>query len=159
MPQVKPHEVPSQVAVAFAGGVQAVHDVAPQLEVLPFETHALPHRWKPALQVKPHLVPSQVGLALAGAAHAVHDVVPQLFVLLFDWHVPEQSCEPGAQTPMHDAVLAMHTPAHSFIPDGHIPPHIVPSQVGVPPVGIGQAVQEVPHPDVLVFATQAVPHA
>jgi hypothetical protein len=50
VPQVKPHDVPSQVAVAFEGGVQAVHDVAPQLEVLPFETHAVPHRWKPDLQ-------------------------------------------------------------------------------------------------------------
>jgi hypothetical protein len=60
---------------------------------------------------------------------------------------------------MHDALLAMHTPAHSFIPDGQVPPHMVPSQVAVPPVGIGQALHDVPHPDVLVFAMQALPHA
>jgi hypothetical protein len=83
VPQVKPHDVPSQVAVAFEGGVQAVHDVAPQLDVLPFDTHAVPHRWKPALQVKPHLVPSQVAVAFAGGTQGVHDVVPQLPTLVF----------------------------------------------------------------------------
>jgi hypothetical protein len=53
----------------------------------------------------------------------------------------------------------MQAPAHSFIPDGQAPPHMVPSQVAVPPVGIGQALHDVPHPDVLVFAMQALPHA
>ncbi len=88
---MNPHAVPSQVALAFEGGAQAVHDVAPQLEALPFETHAVPHRWKPALQVDPHFVPSQVAVAFAGVAQAVHDVVPQLPTLVFGWQVPEQS--------------------------------------------------------------------
>jgi hypothetical protein len=160
VPQVNPHDVPSQVAVAFEGGVQAVHDVAPQLEVLPFETHAVPHRWKPDLQVKPHCVPLQVAVAFAGAAQAVHDVVPQLPTPVFGWQVPEQSCEPLGQTPPHEALLAMQAPAQSFIPDGHVPPQDVPSQVAVPPpVGTGHAVHEAPHPDTLVLATHAVPQA
>ena len=157
---MKPHVVPSQVALAFDGGVQAVHDVAPQLDVMPFETHAVPHRWKPLLHVEPHWVPSQVAVAFAGVAQAVHDVVPQLPTLVFGWQVPEQSCEPLGQTPAHDALLAMHAPAQSFIPDGQVPPHDVPSHVAVPPpVGTGHAVHEVPHPETLVLATHAVPQA
>ena len=157
---MKPHDVPSQVAVAFAGGAQAVHDVAPQLDVLPFETHPVPHRWKPVLQVKPHAVPLQVAVAFAGVAQAVHDVVPQLPTLVFGWQVPEQSCEPVAHTPAHDSLLAMQAPAQSFCPDGQVPPQEVPSQVAVPPpVGTGQAVHEVPHPETLVLATQAAPQA
>jgi len=39
--QVKPHEVALlQMGVAFAGAVQAVHDVVPQLLGLPLETQA-----------------------------------------------------------------------------------------------------------------------
>lgn len=160
MPQVKPQEVPSQVALALAGGEQAAHDVEPQLLVALFETHAVPHRWKPLLQVNPHLVPSQVAVALAGAEQAVHDVVPQLPTLLLDWQVPEQSCEPEGQTPLHDAVEAMHAPAHSFMLAGQVPPHDVPSQVAVPPPdGTGQAVHDVPQPEVLVLAMQPLPQA
>ena len=44
MPQVNPHAVPSHVDVPFAGGVQAVHDVVPQLLTLALATHAVPHR-------------------------------------------------------------------------------------------------------------------
>jgi hypothetical protein len=44
VPQVNPHAVPSQVATPLAGGVQAVHDVVPQLFTLVLETHAPPHR-------------------------------------------------------------------------------------------------------------------
>jgi hypothetical protein len=40
--QPNPHDVPSHVAVAFAGGVHGVQNV-PQVEVLMFEAHALPH--------------------------------------------------------------------------------------------------------------------
>ena len=41
--QLNPHDVPSHVAVAFAGGVQGVQNV-PHVEVLSFGAHALPHR-------------------------------------------------------------------------------------------------------------------
>lgn len=40
----KPHDSPSQMALPFAGGVQAVHDVVPQLATPELGTHALPHR-------------------------------------------------------------------------------------------------------------------
>jgi len=41
---VNPHIVPSQVAAAFAGGMQAVHDVVPQLLMLVLDTQAVPQR-------------------------------------------------------------------------------------------------------------------
>jgi hypothetical protein len=47
--QAKPHVVPSQEEVAFAGGVQGVQ-LAPQLDVLLLLTHAPPHSWKPGPQ-------------------------------------------------------------------------------------------------------------
>ena len=160
LPHVKPHELPSQVAVPLVGALQAVHEVVPQLLKLLLAEQVPLQLWKLVLQVKPHTpLVLQVAVELAGWAQAVHDVVPQLLVLLFDWQVPEQSCEPDAQTPMHEALVAMQTPAHSFMVDGQVPPHVVPSQVAVPPVGTGQALQDVPQPAVLLLATQALPHA
>jgi hypothetical protein len=43
--QVKPHAVPSHVAVEFAGGVHAVQEVVPQLAVLVLRTHTPPQLW------------------------------------------------------------------------------------------------------------------
>jgi hypothetical protein len=83
--QVKPHEVPLQVAVAMAGGTHGVHEV-PQALTLVFDEHVPLQLWKPVLQVKPHDVPSHVAAAFDGGEQAVHDVVPQLLVLLFDAH-------------------------------------------------------------------------
>lgn len=88
-------------------------------------------------QVNPQAVPSQVGVPFAGIGHAVHDV-PQVLGLAFGWQMPEQSWLPGLQVPEHDAPLSMHSPAHSFLPLGQVPPQLVPSQVAVPPVGTGQ---------------------
>jgi len=85
--QVNPHDVPLQVAVAFAGGTHGVHDV-PQVLVLEFEEQVPLQLWKPLLQAKPHEVPSQVAVALVGAEHAVHDVAPQLLVLPFEAQAP-----------------------------------------------------------------------
>jgi hypothetical protein len=42
--QVKPHVVPSQVAVALAGGEHGVHE-APHDAVLALLTHAPLHKW------------------------------------------------------------------------------------------------------------------
>jgi hypothetical protein len=78
---VNPHELPSHVAVAFAGGVQAVHEVAPQVAVLLLDAQLLPQAWKKALQVKPHIVPLQVATPLAGTAHGVQEA-PQVAVLV-----------------------------------------------------------------------------
>jgi hypothetical protein len=41
--QVKPQLVPLQVAAALAGGVQAVHELAPHEAVLVLAAQALPH--------------------------------------------------------------------------------------------------------------------
>jgi len=41
---VKPQAVPLQVAVPFAGALQGVQEVVPQLAVLVLLTHAPPHR-------------------------------------------------------------------------------------------------------------------
>jgi hypothetical protein len=98
--QVNPHEVPSHVAVAFAGGEQAVHEVDPQLAMLVFAAQVLPHTWYPVAQVKPHDVPSQVAVELAGGAQGVHEA-PQSFTLVFVWHVPLQLCVPLGHTPEH----------------------------------------------------------
>lgn len=45
MLQTDPQDIPSQVAVAFAGVGQAVHELVPQLEVLVFEAQLVPHLW------------------------------------------------------------------------------------------------------------------
>jgi hypothetical protein len=86
VPQVKPHAVPSQVAVPLAGAVHAVQDDEPQLLTLVLATQAVPHRWYPLLHAKPQLVPLQVAVAFAGAVHGVVQVVPQVAGLLFGWH-------------------------------------------------------------------------
>ena len=86
MPQVKPHAVPSQVAVPLAGAVHAVHDDAPQLPTLVLATQVEPHRWNPLLHAKPQLVPLHVALALVGAVHGVVQLVPQVAGLLLGWH-------------------------------------------------------------------------
>lgn len=65
--------MPSQVAVAFAEGVQGVQAV-PHVAGSVSGTHAEPQRWYPVLQMNPHVVPSHVDVACAGAAHGVHDV-------------------------------------------------------------------------------------
>ena len=85
---MKPHAVPSHVAVLFAGGAQAVHDEVPHVATLVLLTHAAPHRWKPVLQVKPHAVPLHVAVALEVGAQAVHDEVPQLATLVLLTHAP-----------------------------------------------------------------------
>jgi hypothetical protein len=63
------------------------------------------------------------------------------------------------QTPEHDAPDAMQAPAHSFIPDGQVPPHVVPSQVAVPPVGTEQAVQLEPQELTEVLLAHELPQA
>jgi len=110
------------------------------------------------LQVNPHCVPSQVAAPLVGVGHGAHDV-PQELGLVFGWQVPLQSWLPLAQTPEHDAMEAMHMPAHSFIPDGQLPPHIEPSHVALPPVGTGHAVQLEPHDATAVLLTHELPQA
>ena len=86
---MNPHDVPSHVAVALAGGAQAVHEDDPQLATLVFAAHVVPHTWYPLPQVNPHDVPSHVAVALAGGAQGVQEE-PQSFTLVFVWQVPLQ---------------------------------------------------------------------
>jgi hypothetical protein len=63
---VKSQTVPLQVAVLFAGCGHAVQDVVPQLAVLVFDTHAVPHLCDPPMHGKLHVPLVQVGLVFAG---------------------------------------------------------------------------------------------
>jgi hypothetical protein len=85
--QVKPHEVPLQVALAFAGGVQAEQELGPHVDGLVFCAHCplqrcspesqlqafplgmqLPvHSFIPVGQLGWQVVPSQVALPPVGA--------------------------------------------------------------------------------------------
>ncbi len=92
-----------------------------------------------------------------GIGQGMHEV-PHELVLVFGWQVPEQSWLPLGQTPEHDAFAAIHVPAHSFIPDGQVPPQLVPSQVAVPPlVGAEHATQEEPHDAIALLLAQVDP--
>lgn len=69
------------------------------------------------------MVPLQeVAFAPVGSGQDVQEV-PQLSTLVLLAQMPEQLWVPLAQTPLHDALLAMQAPAHSFIPDGQAGTH------------------------------------
>jgi hypothetical protein len=97
--QVKPHWVPSQVAVPLSGTGHSVQDATPQELVAVLETqlpaqscvprgqtpsHGVlsgtqdgPHSFCPSGQMAPQLVPSQVAIPPSGTGQGVQDV-PQL---------------------------------------------------------------------------------
>ena len=87
--QLTPQLLPSQVATPLAGAGQAVQEV-PQLLVLVFVRHAVPHKWEPELHVKPHVPLVQVAVALAGGVHGVQNV-PQVEMLVFKAQVLPQA--------------------------------------------------------------------
>jgi hypothetical protein len=116
--QVKPHVVPSQVAVPCSGIVQAVQDV-PQVLGLALgwqmpeqscvseaqtpahdvaEAMQLPaHSFIPDGQVPPHIVPSQLAVPPIGIGQGTQ-AVPQLATSLFFTQIPTQLCVPVPQT-------------------------------------------------------------
>lgn len=70
--------------------------------------------------------------------------------------MPLQRCVPGraSQLPPQGRLAAMQLPAQSCVPPGHERPHDRPSQVAVPPAGMGQALHEVvPQLEVRLLAT------
>jgi hypothetical protein len=156
---VKPQLVPSHVAVAFAGGTQAVHEEVPQLAVLELDAHAAPQAWKPVAQVKPQLVPSQVEVELAGGVHGMHAIRPHELTLVLDAQIAPHGWDPVGQSLLHGTLGSMQAPAHRRLLAGQVPPQANPSQVAVPPVGAVHAVQEVPQVATLVFEAQLWPHA
>jgi hypothetical protein len=64
-----PHEMPSQVAVPWAGDAHAAHE-APHSLVLALAAQWSPHAWKPAAQLNPHTPAMHVAVPDAGAVHA-----------------------------------------------------------------------------------------
>ncbi len=93
------------------------------------------------VQVPPELQPLLD--APVGLAQAVHSV-PQEFGLLSGEQTPLQLCEPDGHCELHAALASMQVPLHSFCVPGQLPPHTPAVQVAVPPVMVGQAVQELP---------------
>ena len=84
-----------QLIVLFAGPAgHGLHEL-PQLLTSVFETHALPQRWKPALQVKPQAPPVQTGTALVTVGQLAHDA-PHWVMLASETHAPAQSWKPAA---------------------------------------------------------------
>jgi hypothetical protein len=93
--QVRPQLTPLQVVAPLPEVGHALHEL-PQLLTLVFDRHALPQRWKPALQVKSHALPEQLGVALAGVVHAAH--------------APPQSRKPVLQARLHEVPSQLAVP-------------------------------------------------
>jgi hypothetical protein len=69
---------------------------------------------------------------------------PQKFVLLASTQMLLQRFCPVGQVPSHGAVFATHATWQVTWSAGQVTPHLVPSQVVVPPLMFGQASQEKP---------------
>lgn len=88
----KPQLTPSQVAVAFAGGVGHALQRAPQLAVLVSSAQVPVQSWKPVLQLSPHEPFVQLAVAFA---RAVQSLAVQHAVLAM--HAPAQTLKPELQ--------------------------------------------------------------
>jgi hypothetical protein len=110
------------------------------------------------LQVTPQLWPSQAALPLAGVPHAVHALGPHELVLSSERHRPLQLWVPDGHWFAHACPAGMQAPEHSFWPVRQVPPHAMPSQVAVPPVGAVHATHDTPQVSGARFDTQALPH-
>jgi hypothetical protein len=141
--QRKSHLPPSQVALALAAAGHGLHEAPHELTLL-LLLHSEPHRWKPLRQAKRQLAPSQVATALLGGLQGVQALPHELRSVL-DTQLPPQLCVPAVvHVPVQGEVAGVHFPAHSWVPAGHSPPHLLPSHVALPPSGAGQGVHEAP---------------
>jgi hypothetical protein len=118
-----------------------------------------PHALYPELQTKPQAPPAAhvAMVAFGGTGHGVQDA-PQEFTLVLSKQLPLHSWVPPGQLPLHAIWLGMHAPKQSFCPPRQDPPHDVPSQVALPPVGGEHGVQDMLQLFALVALTQAFPH-
>lgn len=91
----------------------------------------------------PQLVPSHVALPLGSVGHGLHAAPHEVTLVSLAQRLPH-TWLPLGHTPRHGAVASMQVPAQSFWVPGQVPPHCVPSQVEVPPVGGVHAMQAVP---------------
>jgi hypothetical protein len=146
---VKPHAVPSQVAVPCAGGTHAAHEVVPHDATLVFDwqvplqswlpgsqapmhdavraMQAVPHTFCPTAQAIPHVVPSQVAVAPAGAGHGAQEV-PQLATSLSAAQVSPHRWVPMAQT----IVTGPSPPSVPGLPPTPLPPEPLPAAPAEP---------------------------
>ena len=98
-----------------------------------------------------------VWLAPVGFVHAVHSV-PHEFVLVLSTQMLLQLCVPAGHAPQA-ALESTQAPLHTFMLAGQVAPQLVPSQVAVPPVMLGQAEHdEAPHEPTSLLLTHFVPH-
>jgi hypothetical protein len=81
--------------------------------------------------------------APVGVGQAVH-CVPQEFGLVSGEQMPLQLCEPVGHWAPQAAVESIQVPLQSRCVPGQVPPHTPAVQVAVPPVTVGQGVQELP---------------
>jgi hypothetical protein len=151
--QLKLQVVPSQLGVALAGEGQRSQR-SPQVSMLRLSRQLSPHWWKPVRQVYAQALFSQRTVAFSRGAQGMQ-LGPQKLTSLVGTQVPLQSRWPVGQVPLQAWLLGMQAPAQSLVPCGHWAPHLTPSQVAVPPVGMGQGVQEVPQLVGLVSLRQA----
>jgi hypothetical protein len=183
-----PHVVPSHVAATPPGVGQGEHDV-PHVAGSVSLTHALPHRWKPAVQTIPHAPAVQVARPLAGTGHAwphIAQLAGSFCVLV---HRPLHS-EPVAEQPvLHTGVApelsqngaalvqtVVHAPqcadvrrsasqplagsrSQSAKPGLHVNAHAVPSHVAVALAGAAQGAHALPQVATELLVTHVPPQS
>jgi hypothetical protein len=107
--QVKSQATPLQVEVPLKGGVQATHEVVPQVAMDRFDTQAPLQPCEPLLQLNPQDTPSQVAVALPGGVQAEHEV-PQELVEVLDTQAAPQRWKPALQVKSHETPLQVAVP-------------------------------------------------
>jgi hypothetical protein len=58
--------------------------------------------------------------------------------------MPLQLRCPGRHSSLQARLLGMQAPSQGIVPCGHSDPHLIPSQVALPPAGTGQGLHETP---------------
>jgi hypothetical protein len=138
----KSHDTPAQTGVPWAGVGHGAHE-SPHEVMLLLSLHWSPHWWNPPLQEKEQVPLVQTGVALAGGRQGLQ--LSQKLTSLGSMQSPLQFFCPPAHTLLQGSLREMHLPEQIWVLGGHCVPHIVPSQVALPPEGSGHALHEAPH--------------
>jgi hypothetical protein len=181
-----PQLVPLQVATPKAGVGHGVH-IEPHVRTLEFDTHWVPHWWKPVAQVYWQAPLTHCGLvAPAGGVHVAHEAPHEVMDSARHWF--PQRTKPGLHSKSHaggppgealrhtDTALAgawhgvhelpqvatskfdTQSLPHWWKPVAQTKPQSFPSQVGVALGGVMHASQRWPHVSVAKFDTHWLPH-
>jgi hypothetical protein len=155
LPQVNPHDVPSQVAVAFGGGAGQGVQEPPQLSTDVRDRHSPLHSWWAVSQlVASHRTPVQVVVSAPSGQMAQLD--PHIRLLLGQprpHELPSQVAKPPlgtgqfAQLGPHAVRLAMgwQVPLQACMPDVQaVATHADPEQAVAVAFAVGQATQSPP---------------